>query len=64
VIGFDDIPLAGSPLIGKTTIKQPVEAMGKLAADRLVGDARTGQAVREILPVHLVQRASAGRAPQ
>ena len=36
VIGFDDMPLAGSPLVGLTSIRQPVEAMARTAACLLV----------------------------
>lgn len=64
VVGFDDIPLAGSPLIGLTTIRQPVEAMARLAAQRLVERMQLrgpAQPVRDILPVHLVSRGSTGR---
>ena len=66
VIGFDDIPLAGSSLIGLTTIRQPVESMARLAARRLVDRLQLrgpAQAVRDILPIHLVKRASTGPAP-
>ncbi|CAN5519059.1 hypothetical protein BH11PSE7_BH11PSE7_32310 [soil metagenome] len=59
VIGFDDIPLAGSPLLGLTTIKQPVETMARTAARRLI-DRMNGlvihPATHDILPIQLVQR--------
>lgn len=64
VVGFDDIPLSGSPLIGLTTIRQPVESMAKLAARRLV-DRIQGRApshsVKDVLPVHLVSRNTTAR---
>lgn len=66
VVGFDDIPLAGSPLIGLTTIRQPVDTMARLAARRLVERMQLrgpAQPTRDILPIHLVQRASTARPP-
>ncbi len=63
VIGFDDIPLAGSPLLALTTIRQPVEAMARIAARRLVeriqGD-RFSPATLDILPIQLIQRDTTG----
>ena len=67
VIGFDDIPLAGSPLIALTTIRQPVGAMARTAARRLVqrmqGDAFS-PARHDILPIQLIQRDTTGPAPE
>lgn len=63
VIGFDDIPIAGSPLVALTTIRQPVEAMARTAARRLVErmNSRTpAPAVRDLLPIHLIQRSTTG----
>jgi LacI family transcriptional regulator len=63
VIGFDDIPLAGSPLIGLTTIRQPVQAMARTAARLLIERMRPGMvgpAVREMLPIQLVRRETTG----
>lgn len=59
VISFDDIPFAGSPLLALTTIRQPVEAMARTAARRLVERIRGNRfspATRDILPVQLIQR--------
>lgn len=59
VIGFDDIPLAGSPLISLTTIRQPVESMARTAARRLLARMQvrgTAPAVHDVLPIQLVQR--------
>jgi LacI family transcriptional regulator len=67
VIGFDDIPLAGSALVNLTTIRQPVEAMARTAAARLVERMRPGHvgpAVREILPIQLVRRGTTGPPPR
>ncbi|MDP3626436.1 MAG: LacI family DNA-binding transcriptional regulator [Hydrogenophaga sp.] len=65
VIGFDDIPLAGSPLLALTTIRQPVEAMARIAARRLVerirGD-RISPSTLDILPIQLIQRDTTGVA--
>ncbi len=61
VIGFDDIPIAGSPLLSLTTVRQPVEAMARTAARRLV-DRMSSQtptpAVHDLLPIHLIQRST------
>ncbi len=42
VIGFDDMPLAGSPRVAPTSIRQPVESMARTAALRLVERIRAG----------------------
>jgi LacI family transcriptional regulator len=67
VIGFDDIPLAGSPLIGLTTIRQPVQEMARAAARRIVDRVRLGNMIetsRDMLPIQLIQRTSTGQAPR
>lgn len=61
VIGFDDIPMAGSPLLSMTTIRQPVEAMARTAARRLVARINAkvpNPPVRDLLPIQLVQRST------
>lgn len=61
VIGFDDMPLAGSPLIDLTSIRQPVEAMARTAARRLVERIQAGgmkAPVHDALPIQLVCRAT------
>ncbi len=67
VIGFDDIPLAGSPLVALTTIRQPVEAMARTAARRLVqrmqGDTFSPSR-HDILPIQLIQRDTTGPVPR
>lgn len=66
VIGFDDTPLSGSPLIGLTTFRQPVEAMARTAARRLLERIRSRGVTpitRDVLPTQLIKRRSAGPAP-
>lgn len=61
VIGFDDIPLAGSPLVALTTVRQPVRAMARTAAARLVARIESkgiGAAVHDMLPIELIQRST------
>ncbi len=63
VIGFDDIPLAGSPLLALTTIRQPVEAMARTAARRLVERMQGfnfSLPRHDVLPIQLVQRDTTG----
>ncbi|SAL76186.1 LacI family DNA-binding transcriptional regulator [Caballeronia telluris] len=63
IIGFDDMPLAGSPLVALTSIRQPVDAMARTAARRLVERIRAGgmQApTHDILPIQLVRRDTTG----
>jgi LacI family transcriptional regulator len=63
VIGFDDIPMAGSPLIGLTTVRQPVQEMARTAARLLIERMRpgaVGAAVREMLPIQLIRRDTTG----
>ncbi|XUW93202.1 LacI family transcriptional regulator (plasmid) [Burkholderia sp. M6-3] len=64
IIGFDDMPLAGSPLVGLTSIRQPVEAMARTAARRLVERIRAGgmgAPIHDILPIQLVRRETTAR---
>ncbi|SIT37819.1 Transcriptional regulator, LacI family [Paraburkholderia piptadeniae] len=63
IIGFDDMPLAGSPLVGLTSIRQPVEAMARTAARRLVERIRAGGMgayAHDVLPIQLVRRDTTG----
>ncbi|GAB3660904.1 LacI family DNA-binding transcriptional regulator [Ramlibacter alkalitolerans] len=66
VIGFDDMPLAGSPIVGLTSIRQPVEAMARTAARRLLDRMRPGQAIspasHDVLPIELIRRGTTGPA--
>jgi LacI family transcriptional regulator len=66
VIGFDDIPLSGSPLIGLTTFRQPVQEMARTAARRLlerIHSRGVNPITRDVLPTQLIKRRSAGPAP-
>ncbi len=63
IIGFDDMPLSGTHMVSLTTIRQPVEAMGRTAARRLIyrmnGKIPPAPA-HDILPIHLIQRRTTG----
>jgi DNA-binding LacI/PurR family transcriptional regulator len=60
VVGYDDSPAATSSAIPLTTVHQPSEEMGYLMADLLLR-LLAGEDVphRNIMPTHLVRRASA-----
>ncbi|WP_213958872.1 LacI family DNA-binding transcriptional regulator [Variovorax sp. dw_954] len=65
VIGFDDNPLSGSPLIGLTTVRQPVETMARTAARRLlerIGAKNINPVTRDVLPTQLIARRTTGSA--
>jgi DNA-binding LacI/PurR family transcriptional regulator len=65
VLGFDDIPAAAFNSPGLTTVRQPLERMGQIAAKTLI-DLIEGKAeyVAEIaIAPEFVVRASTGRAP-
>jgi DNA-binding LacI/PurR family transcriptional regulator len=65
VVGFDDIPAAAFNSPGLTTVRQPLERMGQIAAKTLI-DLIEGKAeyVPEIaIEPEFVARASTGRAP-
>jgi DNA-binding LacI/PurR family transcriptional regulator len=65
VLGFDDIPAAAFNNPGLTTVRQPLERMGQIAAKTLI-DLIEGKAqyVSEIaIEPELVVRASTGRIP-
>jgi DNA-binding LacI/PurR family transcriptional regulator len=61
VVGFDDLPLAAYTQPGLTTVHQPVEEMGAVAARRLLAmmDGHEAEGVNPILPTSLVLRQSA-----
>lgn len=59
IIGFDDLPEAQSMRPGLTTVRQPVEQKGQLAAEMLVAALAEPVAVQHhILPTELVVRES------
>ncbi|HJZ45615.1 MAG TPA: substrate-binding domain-containing protein, partial [Roseiflexaceae bacterium] len=59
VVGFDDLPDARHMLPGLTTVRQPVEEKGRLAADVLVAAlAKRGDVSHHLLPTELVIRQS------
>jgi LacI family transcriptional regulator len=64
VVGFDDIPIASHRRIDLTTVRQPAEEMGLLAAEMvLTAIAAGGHAGRSVvMPAALVARGSTGPA--
>jgi LacI family transcriptional regulator len=65
LVGYDDIPVAALIEPGLTTVRQPIERMGSMAAELLLNmlDEPTDEetpAHRIILPTELVIRASCG----
>jgi LacI family transcriptional regulator len=65
VTGFDDIPEAAALAPPLTTIRQPLEAMGRRAARLLLDtiDAGSPLGVRELLPTEIVYRRSVAPPP-
>ena len=66
VVGFDDNPLSGSPLVSLTTIRQPVQMMARTAARRLLERIRAQNVLpvhKDVLPTELIQRKTSGHAP-
>ncbi len=65
LVGFDGIPLAGTPVVNLTTVQQPYIQMAELASEQIVsrikGDAGTRQ--RIILVPELVVRGTTGPCP-
>jgi DNA-binding LacI/PurR family transcriptional regulator len=64
VVGFDDIPLAAHGRIDLTTVHQPAEEMGRLAAEMALSAIAAGEhAARSVVvPAELVVRGSTGPA--
>ncbi|NJQ00036.1 LacI family DNA-binding transcriptional regulator [Streptomyces zingiberis] len=58
VMGFNDVPLAGSLPVGLSTIRSPVHAMGTRAVDLLMRRLAGEEVASEQLPPTLVARAS------
>ncbi len=61
VIGFDDVPVALGARPALTTVRQPIEAMGRAMAELLVRavDGHADGASSVVLPTTLVRRGSA-----
>lgn len=63
VVGFDDLPDARYIRPGLTTVRQPVEEKGQLAAEVLVSALeKSGEVKHHVLPTELVIRHSVGAA--
>lgn len=67
LVGFDDIPIASAIVPALTTVRQPIERMGSMAVEVLLGLLETSSgeespAQRIVLPTELVVRASCGSA--
>ena len=69
LVGFDDIPLAATTEPPLTTVHQPIEQLGYLAAATLIDRLQTAPANKDgagaqriVLPTELVVRASCGQA--
>ena len=67
VVGFDDLPIAADLTPGLTTVRLPLEAMGRQAMELLLADAPSDPDAAVPRTVHvgaeLVRRGSTGRAP-
>jgi LacI family transcriptional regulator len=64
IVGFDDVPLAALSTPGLTTVRQPMEKMGAVAARRVLEALRDDKQLdshREMLPPALVVRDSTAR---
>jgi DNA-binding LacI/PurR family transcriptional regulator len=67
VIGFDDVPLAQLTQPPLTTVNQPTELKGELAARALLEDVEGGgqaERARTILPAELVMRGTTAPPPR
>ncbi len=62
VIGFDDIPMAGWPLVGLTTVRCDLGALAEVAVELLLAAQRNpgGAPVERRIPVSLVLRTTHG----
>lgn len=66
IVGFDDIPRASLTKPGLTTIRQPLQQFGEIAARflleqiRLQHEGQPGQGQRMLLPMELIIRESCG----
>ena len=65
LVGFDDIPRAASTLPALTTVRQPIQEAGAIAAQNLIEliERRRSEPCQILLPVELVVRASSAPFP-
>lgn len=63
VVGYDDIHLASYLRPGLTTIHQPIEQLGRRAAELLLATMDGSEPVSEVLEVHLVRRQTTAPRP-
>jgi DNA-binding LacI/PurR family transcriptional regulator len=67
VLGFDDVPFASRTSPPLTTVSQPTEEKGRLAARALLDALESGsppEPSRTLLPAELVVRGSTAPPPQ
>lgn len=66
VTGFDDIPLASHVIPSLTTVSQPLQEMGSVAANLMLGKIKNSSRAPQqtILPTHLVVRHSTADAKE
>jgi len=62
IVGFDDIPAAGTGLIPLTTVRTDLESLGRTGVDLLVAPQVPARQIT--LPIELVVRSSCGTAPR
>lgn len=62
IVGFDDLPIASAVDPPLTTVRQPIERMGAMAAEMLIGlvEGTITGPQHVILPTQLIVRASCG----
>ena len=62
LVGFDDIPFSSHTIPPLTTIRQPIQRLGSLAAETLIEviEHPEPQPRQVILPTHLIVRGSCG----
>jgi LacI family sucrose operon transcriptional repressor len=57
IVGYDDISIASLVVPTLTTIKQPIEYMGKLAVEILINQIEKKQVnIENVLPINLIER--------
>jgi len=66
VVGYDDNAVAKTTAPRLTTVRQPLEEMGEMAARLLVDAIRTGSrgAVHKIIPFEVIERESVAALPE